>query len=173
MWPFTRKSRRRSASPVRVKLQARYDAAQTTAENRKHWANADGLSADAANSPEVRATLRQRARYETANNSYAKGMVLTLANDVVGTGPRLQALTEDREANRRIEKAFAAWSTSVGLAEKLRTMRKAKATDGEAFAMLTHNPQLSRRHGVERLAVLPGGHLVPADVVDVVDAAAG
>ncbi len=67
MWPFTRKARRRSASPVRVKLQARYDAAQTTAENRKHWANADGLRADAANSPEVRATLRQRARYETAN----------------------------------------------------------------------------------------------------------
>ena len=32
------------------------------------------------------ATLRNRARYEVANNSYARGIVLTLANDVVGTG---------------------------------------------------------------------------------------
>ena len=54
--------------------------------------DADGLSADAANSPEVRRTLRNRARYEVANNSYARGIVLTLANDLIGTGPRLQML---------------------------------------------------------------------------------
>ena len=67
---------------------ARYDAAVTTEDNRRHWANADGLSANAANSPEVRTALRNRARYEVANNSYARGIVLTLANDVIGTGPR-------------------------------------------------------------------------------------
>jgi hypothetical protein len=38
----------------------------------------------------VRATLRNRARYEVASNSYAKGIVLTLANDAVGTGLRLR-----------------------------------------------------------------------------------
>lgn len=123
-------------------LRARYDAAVTTDENYRHWAAADGLSANAANSAEVRRTLRNRARYEVANNSYARGIVLTLANDVVGTGPRLQMLTESAEANRRIEGEFSRWSKAVRLAEKLRTMRMARAEDGEAFALLTDNPRL-------------------------------
>jgi lambda family phage portal protein len=123
-------------------LRARYDAASTSDENRRHWANADGLSANAANSAEVRRVLRNRARYEVANNSYARGIVLTLANDTIGTGPRLQMLTPDGEANSRIEREFIAWAKAVGLAEKLRTMRMARAQDGEAFAVLTSNPKL-------------------------------
>jgi lambda family phage portal protein len=124
-------------------LRARYDAAMTNDDNRRHWSAADGLSANMANAPGVRRILRNRARYEVANNSYAKGIVLTLANDVIGTGPRLQLLTADAQANRRIERAFSAWAKAIGLAEKLRTMRMARATDGEAFAMLVSNPQLS------------------------------
>ncbi len=77
---------------------AKFDSAKTTPENRKHWANADGLSPNAAINPEVRRVLRNRARYEVANNSYAKGIVLTLANDTIGTGPRLQMLTDDADA---------------------------------------------------------------------------
>ena len=127
--------------PGRV-LRARYDAAVTNDDNRRHWAHADGLSANAANSPEVRRILRNRARYESANNSYAKGIVLTLANDVVGTGPRLQLLTADAEVNTRIEREFVVWAKAVNLAEKLRTMRMARAQDGEAFAVLTNNPKL-------------------------------
>jgi lambda family phage portal protein len=123
-------------------LRARYDAAVSNDDNRRHWANADGLSANAANSAEVRRILRNRSRYEVANNSYARGIVLTLANDVIGTGPRLQMLTDDVEANRSIEKEFASWAKAVGLAEKLRTMRLARAQDGEAFAILTSNPKL-------------------------------
>lgn len=134
-------NRRSSATAVRV-IRARYDAAATSDDNRRHWANADGLSANAANNPEVRRIVRNRSRYEVANNSYARGIVLTLAHDVVGTGPRLQLLTEDQEANRRIEQAFVLWAKAVGLAEKLRTMRAARATDGEAFAILTSNPVL-------------------------------
>lgn len=127
---------------ARIGVRARYDAASTTHENRRHWAAADGLSARAANSPEVRRILRNRARYEVANNSYARGIVLTLANDCVGTGPRLQMLTSSAEVNRRIEQEFARWSRAVTLAEKLRTMRMARAQDGEAFAILTSNPKL-------------------------------
>jgi len=123
-------------------VRAKYDAAATNSDNRRHWANADGLSANTANSPEVRRVLRNRARYEIANNSYARGISLTLANDVVGTGPRLQLLTADSEANSRIEQAFMQWSKAVGLAEKLRTMRLARASDGEAFGILTSNPAL-------------------------------
>ena len=142
---------RSSSKPARVSdrqgllfrfLRGRYDAATTTDENRRHWASADGLSADVANSPQIRRTLRNRSRYEVANNSYARGIVLTLANDLVGTGPRLQMLTDDPEANRRIEREFAEWSRAVGLAEKLRTMRMARAEDGEAFAMLVSNDAL-------------------------------
>jgi lambda family phage portal protein len=90
----------------------------------------------------VRQTLRNRARYEVANNSYARGMVLTLANDTVGTGPRLQMLGEDGEANRVVEQTFADWSKQIGLAEKLRTMRMARVHDGEAFALFVTNNRL-------------------------------
>ncbi|MCA9221528.1 MAG: phage portal protein, partial [Planctomycetales bacterium] len=98
-------------------VRARYDAAATNSDNRRHWASADSLSADAANSPSVRRVLRDRARYEVANNSYARGIVLTLANDVVGTGPRLQLLTSDSDANKEIERQFTRWADAVGLAE--------------------------------------------------------
>ena len=120
-------------------LFARYDAAATNLDNYRHWANADGLSADAAASPDVRRILRNRCRYEVANNSYAKGMVLTLANDTIGTGPRLQMLSPDANANRLVEHEFGQWSQAVGLADKLRTMRMARAEDGEAFGLLTSN----------------------------------
>lgn len=136
--PFSVRAGFRSANVVRAK----YDSAMTSDHNRRHWAHADGLSANAANGPEVRRILRNRARYEVANNSYARGIVLTLANDVVGTGPRLQMLTEDPEANRRIEQAFHLWAKHVRLAEKLRTLRMAQIQDGEAFAILISNPQL-------------------------------
>lgn len=124
------------------KLRAKYDAAQTTDENRRHWANADHLSANAAISTEVRRVLRSRARYEVANNSYAKGIVLTLANYVVGTGPRLQMLTDDPAANRLIEKEFSRWAKAVGLAQKLRTMRIAQCESGECFGLLATNPRV-------------------------------
>lgn len=132
----------------RRSINARYDAARTTDDNERHWANADNLSANAAASPTIRRKIRSRARYEAQeNNSYAKGMILTLANDMVGTGPKLQMLLLDRAANQRIESSFLSWSEEVRLAEKLRTMRVAKAIDGEPFAALTTNPRL--RHDVK------------------------
>ncbi|HNO80359.1 MAG TPA: phage portal protein [Phycisphaerae bacterium] len=142
MWPFSQKRKAQQSRPVALPthLRARYDAAQTTAENARHWAMADALSADSSASAGVRKKLRERARYEVANNSYAKGIVLTLANDCIGTGPRLQLLTDNDEVNRTVEAAFAEWSRAVNLAEKLRTMRMAKTTDGETFAVLTANP---------------------------------
>ncbi|HUT12495.1 MAG TPA: hypothetical protein VMY42_18500 [Thermoguttaceae bacterium] len=88
-------------------LRARYDAAQTTTENARHWAMADGLSPDAAMTPDVRRTLRNRARYEVANGAYARGLVLTIAGDCAGTGPRWQLLCEGSATNRIIEQAFA------------------------------------------------------------------
>lgn len=132
----------RSARPPVRTVRARYDAAEVNDENRKLWAPADGLSARAANSPDVRARLRNRARYEAANNGYASGMAATLANDTIGTGPRLQVLADDDDANRIVADAFEGWTAAVGLAEKLRTMRRSRVVDGESFALLTHNPRL-------------------------------
>jgi len=140
--PINSALQRRALAVRRPALKARYDAAQTTADNRRHWLNADSLSADAAASPEVRRILRMRARYEVANNSYAKGIVQTLANYVIGTGPRLQMISGDPKVDRTIETEFAHWARAVNLAAKLRTMRMARTTNGEAFAVVADNPRL-------------------------------
>ena len=139
---FGRRKPRAEAKGTPVWVRARFDAAQTTKDNARHWAAAEFLSADAEADPAVRKTLRTRSRYEVQNNSYARGIVTTLANDSVGTGPRLQMLLEDEEANREIERDFAAWAKRVRLAEKLRTIRMARCQDGEAFAILGQNPGL-------------------------------
>lgn len=124
-------------------VRARYDAAQTTAENSKHWANADGLSARMANDPVTRYRLRIRARYERDCNSYCSGMAESIANDTIGTGPRLQLQTKNRNLNERVSSAFEEWTAAIGLAEKLRTFREARCIDGESFLFLATNPRLS------------------------------
>lgn len=126
----------------RRNLQAKYDAVQTTDENERHWANADGLSARMAANPGVRRTFRNRTRYEVINNSYASGIVQTLANHTIGTGPRLQVTTKDPAVNEAIETQFKLWARRVRLAEKLRTMRMSRCVDGESFAILGTNPRL-------------------------------
>lgn len=128
-------------------ITARFDAAQTTKDNVRHWAMADYMSADQEAKPEVRKVLRQRSRYEIANNSYAKGLVQMLANDTIGTGPRLQVLTEDETYNDTVETDFALWAEAVKLPQKLRMMRIARCQDGEAFAVLATNPKV--RHPVK------------------------
>ena len=119
-----------------------FDASRTTKDNSKHWAAADHLSADMEAAPEVRRTLRMRSRYEISNNSYAKGLVQMLANDTIGTGPRLQMLSSDEDFNDEVETAFMKWADATKLAAKLRTMRMSRCQDGEAFAVLTTNPKV-------------------------------
>jgi len=170
-WPWTKRKKIEAVGQLML-VRARFDAAQTTPDNRKHWSNADPLSPDAAANPEVRRTLRNRARYEVANNSYARGIVLTLANDVIGTGARLQMLADSAEANRTIEGEFARWAKAVGLPEKLRTMRQARAQDGEAFALLFNNGNLDSPVKLDLRLIeadqvtTPNPSLPPANVVD-------
>lgn len=141
------KSREKLHLMGRPQVRARFDAAQTTADNARHWSAADYFSADQEARPEVRRILRMRSRYEVANNSYAKGLVQMLANDTVGTGPRLQLLTDDEDFNDEAEAQFSRWSEAVGLAWKLRCMRMARCQDGESFAVLVTNPKV--RHPVK------------------------
>ncbi len=131
--------------PAHAHLAAGYDSAQTTDDNSTHWRMADQLAADAANLPAIRSILRSRARYEVANNCYARGVGESIANDLVGTGPRLH-LDDERltpEQRAYVEAEFAAWCKAIRLAEKLRTMRKARRQDGEAFAMPVNNDRLA------------------------------
>lgn len=132
---------------VRRMIRSKFDAAQTTDDNSRHWIAADGLSADAAANPIVRAILRRRSRYECANNSYARGITITLGNDTIGRGPRLRITPVKRDRTSTIDAStlegqFTAWAKEVRLAQKLRTMRIAKAEAGEAFAVLSTNSKL-------------------------------
>jgi len=144
---------------VRTHLRARYDAAQSTEKNRYHWQHADLLSADAANSKTVRDKLRSRARYELHEaNAFGNGIVHTLANDVIGTGPRLQVTTDNRDFNQRFEREFHAWMRAAKIARKLHAMRIAKCVDGECFALFVTNWNL-------RTSVKLDLKLIEADLV--------
>lgn len=133
----------RPARPVK-QVRAKFDVAQTTDENYRHWAMADGLSADSAASPGVREKMRNRSRYEVANNSYARGIVNTLANDCIGTGPRLQLTGPDvnRDDAREVERRFHEWADQINLPQKLRTLRMANCVDGEGFGVIINNRKI-------------------------------
>src|SRR5690554_6420792 len=122
----------------------RYDAATPNESERDTWSMVDGLSADAAHDPGTRRRLRERARYEAANDPVCSGIVGTLVNDVIGTGPRLQV--HDSAASE-IEAAWKAWCRVVGLPRILRVARRSKCVDGEVFVMFVRN--LGLRHAVK------------------------
>lgn len=137
-------SARQAEKLVRYRdLRARYDAAITNADNENHWRMADSLDAVSANSPEVRRILRSRSRYEFANNSFLKGMVMTLANITIGRSPRIKIETKDEGLNYFIEAEFKAWAKAVQLPRRARTMRAALTNDGETFIHKITNNRLN------------------------------
>lgn len=135
--PFQRQATSTALALKQRLLAARYEMAQSTAENRRHWIGADGLSADAANSPEVREILRNRARYEVMHNGYAKHIVKTISHETVGIGPLLAPKGFAKETARFIRRQFMDWFYAIGGPEKLRLMRRTRCIDGEAWAMMT------------------------------------
>ncbi len=135
-----------------LRASSRYDAARPSRELDAYWGRADSLGGDAALDPDTRRKLRERSRYEFANNCYARGAGLLWANAVVGSGPRPQLMGDDREFNKRVEWAFCEWAEEIGLAAKLRSMRVSRFVDGEAFALLHGNPNLA---GPVKLDVSP------------------
>ncbi len=130
--------------PTRGGARSSYDGADTNPGNQRHWANADGLSAKAANSPDVRRKLRNRARLEFDNGGNCKGAIETYAHDLVGTGPRLQLTLPEGshpDAEKTIERLFHSWcdDKAVNFADKLRVMVESEIRDGESFAVFTEN----------------------------------
>ena len=141
------------------KVRAGYDAAQSGIDD-DHWAWADSLNANALNSPEVRKTLREKARYEEQNNCYCGNLIDKLSKDMVGTSPRLQLTIPGATADaiRVIERRFKQWANSINLGEKLRLLDMAAIRDGEGFAVLSRNPELvlPTHVGVNRIGALHG-----------------
>ncbi|HUU11437.1 MAG TPA: phage portal protein, partial [Phycisphaerae bacterium] len=124
-------------------VRAKYDAAQTTDDNTRHWAASDSLSADQANSYAIRKKLRERARYETANNTTLGGIVDTYVDDTVGqAGPRLQLLTANVDLNDEVEREWRRWAAAARFGQKLRTLHRSRVVDGEGFALFITNPRL-------------------------------
>ena len=122
------------------RLKASFDVTRRTPENERHWQWIDFLSADDSINPEIRKRIRAQVRYEcNQNNCYGIGMSKTLVLDTIGTGPRLSVSAFTHSVNQDIEREFANWSNSVGLTEKLQTMRMAKLVDGEAVAKFSNN----------------------------------
>lgn len=162
-------SQRERVKVIRRPIKAKYDAAQTTPSNMRHWMNADGLSATAANSESVRKTLRERSRYEIANSPYAKGIVETIADDTVGTGPRLQLRSgmTSSKTDEIVEDEFRRWAKLNKLSAKMRLARKSKCGSGEVFALLVRGhkrrPSMLTLHQREEVEL--GIKLVEADQV--------
>lgn len=123
-------------------VRGRFDAQFTSPESAAHFALMDAMSIDAAASCSVRRVLRMKCRYEYHNNGFFMGLVDTLANYVISTGPRLQVLTQDKDLNDRIEELWWQWSEEIDLAETLRGSCKAKCYNGEGFCLLRSNPNL-------------------------------
>jgi len=126
---------RRPGGGISPMSRSRYDAAQTNHTNRRHWQNADNLSSDQANSPGVRKTLRERARYEIANDTYIGGMVETFADEVVGTGPRMEFLDKSATTNIQVMNAWNQWFEEIDGAEKVRMAFLTAVGDGESFML--------------------------------------
>lgn len=147
---------------------SKFDAASNDKDNRHHWLQADSYSPNAAVSADVRKRIRERARYETANNSVAFGVATTRTHDLIGSGPRPSislpeldtgtltgATSLDREQEladkgeqyealvRRVEDEWGKWCRAVRFAETLRVLKRAELIDGESFALVTSNDRIN------------------------------
>lgn len=126
---------RAQANHFAQRLEAHYEAAGTSSENENHWANARGLAADAAASPQARKTIRDRARYEDANNSLCRGVVDTFVDSVYGRGPILNVETGVEAANESIERRFAEWVEERGIGERFRLAYRDDVVAGEGLCL--------------------------------------
>ena len=134
-----------NAKNGRLFVATRYDSARHLPDFDWRWQ--DSKSADYSMTADVRKRIRERARYEVANNSYATGAGWSIVNAVIPNLPKLQFTPIEKTAAgdalaKKLESDFSAWAHEIRLAEKLRSMRFAKFQDGETFAILHENARL-------------------------------
>lgn len=137
-----------------------YDIAKPSRFWDKHFADADGRDADALIEVSLE-TARNRCRYEVRNNAYAKGIIDTLANDIVGAGPRLQLKTTDETFNRVAEARWQAWaehcdaSGRMELADMLRLCLLQQCESGESFTHFFYEALSPRDESLRLLMIEP------------------
>ena len=139
------RKRNRKRGPVRFYNATAFEVARQTPDT--DWTWADSRSIDNSLSNGVRERIRNRARMEVANNSYALGAGLSIVNSVIPNAPRLQYTPYEKNKttsrlSNKIERDFSEWAKQIKLAQKLRAMRFAKFQDGETFAILHENNAL-------------------------------
>lgn len=145
--PAKRKATK-ATEKARPSIRAIYDAAQDSVENANHWASADALDANSSMTLDTRERLRDRSRYEADNNAYYRGVLESLADDMVGTIPRLHLTIPndpERIKAKAIETAYRKWAMSIGLGDKLRLLDKSRRRDGECFALMYQNAKIPER----------------------------
>lgn len=140
-----------------AQILARFDNARNTADTASLFRNVDSLAITTALSPGVRKTVRERARYVVANCPYAKNMLDIFVTHVVGpwatvTFPRGRVSESLRD---RVSEAFDAWAVATGFWPKVKTLLRAKITDGEAFAMLVTDKAVVKNGNAVTLNVKP------------------
>lgn len=136
----------RDANLDYLRHRSKVDAAETSDENKRHWAKADALGPNAAYNLQVRTRVRSRGRYEAINNSYARGLVRTLAYDLVGTTPRLSLSIPGRpelsEPCNVVERNYAKWARAGKLGLKYRVIEKCASRCGAGLGVIRTNPRL-------------------------------
>ena len=132
---------RRTENDLRKAL-ASFESGMNTPEMVSHFRYANGSDADAAADSMARANLRNRCRYESMNNGFVRGMLSTLADHVVSTGPRMHLPFLDRSQRRQSVSVWQEWADEVNLTETLRIARISRAESGEVFVLLTRNDSL-------------------------------
>lgn len=140
--PATRTATRQARTFAEQRMRATYDAAAHDSAAGRDWEHADSLSVNAADTPEVLATLRRRGRHEMLNNPFMDGILQTLSGDVIGLAPTLRMNTKSKTLNTLIDKEFARWMDVVALPEKLRLSIETEAAQGEGFIRKFSNPRL-------------------------------
>lgn len=138
-------------------LRGGFDAAATNRINEAHWENAALTTLDALLELSGEA-LRKRCHYEARNNSYAKHIVSTLANYIVGATLRIQLDTGDADLDRMLEDDLGQWAEECdvtgygGLLDLLLLDIRAQCKTGDAFGVVKTDPDIE---GPIQLGLLP------------------
>jgi lambda family phage portal protein len=141
---FGRGSATKEARRGSIHRHAKFDNAQTTDENKRHWREADELDATSQLTPDVRNRLGNRCQYEVQNNGYCAGMVRMLVNDTVGRGPRLQMETDDSKLNQAVESMWREWASAADWGMKCRVNAGVRFIRGEGFGVFRDSKRLAR-----------------------------
>lgn len=113
-----------------------YDAAKDIDALVNYWANTDHLSPSSANRYSIRRKLRSRSRYELGeNSSFLNGIMVTIANDTVKSGPKCKITDRRLSPVRRthIGQKWMQWCKKIKYRQKLWQSFIAYIMDGEAF----------------------------------------